>query len=564
MADKKIVGIDLGRESLKCVVISVDKGTVRVEACHSEKLALPADAQETAWQSAVAVVLKKWRKDGVIGDETVVVNAPSAHTLIRALKVPTAEMAVKLPEEAKQQLPFPLETLDWDYVVVGEDGSQSHVSLAAIKKDIIGDVLNLLKKASIAPEAINNGALALANLVLRAEGGSCPEPLAVLSMGSTASNLTIVDGTKVWMRTLPVTGLSIVTSLAKGIEIPEEEARTALNRDVNLSGQNETDDSPATKNVRAAITRMVMEITRSFTFYRSQLGGGKPQKLYITGGYSTIPGLCALLAERLKMDVDILDVFKGLEGGTSEKSYLYGEALGCALSGAGVVQYSLSLLPKDVQWQRDFDARKPMLVIAAILLCVMFAGLFVMAYIAKSSIASRDASVRENLEKVQKYNTSIEKIQKNIDLQRKENQELGRILWERDLYTYLLKNVSALMPTNMWLKGIETVTFNDIYTKAITELDNSGYGNIDDPKLMARPVQVIIHGLYYGDWTAKQNEFAELINTVEGIAGSEQIGSKVWRKYTEFDLQLNLDSNNDGRSDLQDIKDVLAAQAPQR
>ena len=563
MGDTKVIGIDLGRESLKCVVLTADKDSVRVEACHNRTLALPADADEGAWRSAALAVLKEWRESNIIGDDTVIVTAPSAHTLIRALKIPTSEINTTLAEEAKQQLPFPLETLDWDYAVVAEEDNQSHISLAAIKKDIVEDILELLKESGITPSAIDNGAMSVGNALMYASGGSCETSSAVLSMGATASNLTIVDGTKVWMRTLPVTGISIITSLAKSLAVSEEEARKAIASEVKLDAPAGGEDTTATKNVRAAITRLVMEITRSLTFYRSQLNGEKPQTLYVTGGYSTIPGLCTLLSERLKMEVKPLDVFQNLPGAPTENTNLYAEALGGALGGTGQTCYAMNLLPKDVQWQRDFDTKKPLLIAASFVLAALFSVLFALAIMNKGEIGAQSAVAMDAYDRASTYDKQINAIKKANAVQLIQNTSLAGILWERDMYVYLVREITKVMPSNMWFNGLETVTFGKIYETAVAEIESSEYGRIEDVEILTRPVQIVLSGGYYGDWGAKMPEFEEQLNKIPGIAGFKQVGSKTWKKYMEFNLALQLDSNDDGKSDLQEINEMVI-QSPRR
>jgi len=558
VGDTKVIGIDLGRESLKCVVLTVDKESVRVEACHSKTLAIPADADEAVWRSTVIDVLKEWRESGVIGEGTVVVTAPSAHTLIRALKITTSEIDATLSEEAKQQLPFPLETLDWDYAVVGEEGDQSYISLAAIKKDIVEDILALTKESGITPSAIDNGAMSVGNVLLHAGGGTCETSSAVLSMGATASNLTIVDGSKVWMRTLPVTGISIITSLAKSLEGTEEDARKALAAEVNLAGPAGGEDTGATKNVRAAVTRLVMEITRSLTFYRSQLNGEKPQTLYVTGGYSTIPGLCSFLSERLKMDVKPFETFQNIAGAPAEDAYMYTEALGGALAGTGLMHYSMNLLPKAVQWQRNLNTKKPFLLVASFLAAALFGLLCVLVFMNKGEVSEQSDMAIDAFERADTFDKQIKKIEKSHSKQFTENKSLARILWERELYVYLIREITKVMPSNMWFNGIETVTFSTIYELSVADSDASGYGRIEEKELLERPVQVVLSGGYYGDWSSKMPEFEETVKKIPGIAGfAKNVDSKPWKKYIEFKLPLLLDSNNDGISDLQEINETV-------
>ena len=356
MADKKVIGIDLGSESLKCVALSISNESVRVTSCQAECLNIAPDAGENAWSEAAGKILKKWKSENIITDNALITaTSSSAHTLIRALKIPTADLQQKITEEADKQLPFPIAELDWDYEVVSEDDDQSYVTLAATKKDLTNKIVSLFADNGIKVSALESGALALGNVLLKANDGDCSEPSAILSIGATASNLTVVHGTKVWMRTLPITGESFISTMCKTLSMSEEDAKKAILSEINLSSSPAT-DSDSTKNLRTGVTRLVMEITRSLTFYKSQLNEEKPTKLLITGGYSAISGLKEFLKERLKIDVESFDVFQKIEGDNENKQW-FGEALGCALAAADLTTYSFNLLPDNIQFQQKLDKK---------------------------------------------------------------------------------------------------------------------------------------------------------------------------------------------------------------
>lgn len=561
MGDSNITGIDLGRESLKCVVLSVQKAGLKVEACHSVQLSVPAEADGAAWRSAAVEALKGWKSSGTVPPGRVVVTAPSAHTLIRALKVPTATFHQQLAEEAKQQLPFGLEELDWDYVVVGTEEEQSHVSLAAIKKDINAELLAMCAEAGFEPVAIESGALALGNVLLQAHGGSCSSPAAVLSIGATASNLTIADGTKVWMRTLPVTGSAIISGLSKNLNMTEADTRTAMFSKINLASPAEN-DSDAAKNVRATITRLIMEITRSLTFYKSQLNGEKPQKLYLAGGYSTINGLRAFLADRLKIEVEMFAPFAGVTGGTDTAPERYGEALGSALAGAGKVVYALNLLPKVVQAQRTLDRRKPFLVAAAFGLVAVVVLLYAFALRDRSTARSLRDAAQARMVAAQKFDKEIADVRKGIEGENARNESLRRALWDRDMCTYLLTRINQDLPSNCWISSIKTISFTMQFEedkqRAATQGNSQPGGPtivVTDPELLSRPVKIELHGGCYGAgvWAQLQPVLEAEIGKIPGIAKCTQKNLQAYKQYTVFDLQLDLDWDVNGVADYSDM-----------
>jgi len=562
VGDKKVIGIDLGREALKYVVIAVHKNTVAVEASGVRVLELPNDADNATWRAAAVRVLQEWISEKKLPAGAVVITAPSAHTLLRALKIPTATLDKQLTEEAKQQLPFPLEELDWSAITVATEGDQSHVSLAAIKKDINADLLALLAEAGLQAAAIESSALAIGNVVLHAGKGTVAPATAVLSLGASASNLTIVDGTKLWMRTLPVTGSAMVGALAKTLAVSEAQARTTLFNDINLAVQQEG-DSDAAKNARAAVTRLIMEITRSLTFYKSQLNGDKPQKMLLTGGYASIPGLREFLAERLKIEVEPLAVFAGTTGTAGAQANLLGEALGCALTGAGLTPYSLNLLPADIQAQRRFNRKKPLLIAAAALFALVLIGVLVSTSHKKSVAQARAIQAQELLARVQAVDASITATRRALDAQFKETENLRRVLWERDLFVQLWQMVEKSMPTNAWVNGIETKTFADVYEKERAALPANSPERtmaVEDEDALARVVRIVVRGGCYGKWEDIETPF----RAVNGLQHVSQNELTQWKKYIDYALEADLDWDGNGTNDYLDVKKAYSVQTRSR
>lgn len=562
MGEKRAIGIDIGREALKYVVVTMQKNNVVVDTCGVRFLHVPAEADTAAWRTAATAALKELVAEKRIPTGAAVITAPTAHTLIRALKLPTATLDKNLADDAKQQLPFPLETLDWSTITVATDGDQSHVSLVAVKKDVNAELLALMADAGIDVAGIESGALALGNVLLRAHGGSVTPASAILSIGASATNLTIVDGTKVWMRTLPVTGSAMVAALCKNLTLTPEQARETLANSVNLAGQPDTDND-ATKNVRAAITRLIMEITRSLTFYKSQLNGDKPAKLLLTGGYAAIPGVHEFLADRLKMDVEPLAVFAGASGGDADQAQLLSEAFGCALSAAGAATYALNVLPAELKTQRAFDRKKPLLIAAAVLLTIVFAGLFAQAMVKKGQAVERAAAAQATLERAQRVDRQIQDINKKLNAELKESENLRRVVWDRDMYAQFLEAVAAALPTNAWLNGVETRTFAELYEKERSLLPATSAERamtVEDEDALARIVRIVLRGGCYGKW----EEINAAMHTVPGVARANQSGLTQWKKYIDFELEADLDWNGNGVRDYDEIKQAYSVQAKGR
>ena len=560
MADKKIIGIDLGHETLKCITLSVASGKPEIIDSKAVSLNLSIDADETSWSSAVVNVLNSWKETGLIGQEDeICVTVPNDQVLIRALKINTEDIKTQLGAEADKQIPVSISEVHWDTFTISEDDGQSHLVLAAVKKELVDKIISIFNKAGLEPSALDCGPTAIGNLYLYANGGEAATPVAILSIGSTASDLVVVDGKKIWIRNIPVTGKAIVSSIVKNLNISEEEAKTAISK-INLAAQ-AGDESDILKNVRATMTRIVMEITRSLTFFKAQIGGEKPQKVLVCGGYSNIPGLTDFLAARLKIEAGSLNVFQGIDGAAAENAFLFPQALGCALGGAGLTPYSINILPKDVQIQHMLDRKKVWITAAAYIFAAMFIVLFAVTKMKSAPIDKEAKKAEAALSKVSALNNQIKKIQKEIDSKQLEIDDLHRVILSRDILVKTINDISKIIPSNMWIRSIENVSFGDIYERENMDNEDIGPAAIivdEKSELYTRPVRLLIRGGFYGDWTAAMPKLQEAFAKIPGIAGFTQRQLVKEKKYSIFEIDVDLDVNYNDKADLADIKEAHA------
>ena len=549
MADKKVVSIDLGREALKFVFAEVNKTNAKLVACQSVTLDIAHDADDAAWRAAVLDALKQQKLDK---KSEIYVTLPSSQVLTRALKVPTAELQTQIVEEAKKNLPLPIEEAEWGYNSVGESGDQTFVSLLAIKSSVVEDINAIFEEAGLSIAGATSGALNLANLLLTEGKGNVETPTAVLSIGASSTNLVIAEGKKVWMRALPVFGSTLVSALTAGGASYDDARKTLLN-DVDLSGAE-------AESIKTALSRLVMEITRSVVNYRTSLSGEKPTKILLTGGYSKIKGLDAYLQEKLKTDVAYLDAFSAFEGEKGD-SFAFAESVGALCALCGQSPYSVNLVPANLQWQRSFDGKKPLIIAAVALFAVLFGALFFLnqGKIQKEQAAADEA--QETLQKAQKFDKDIKNVQKSIQTQLAENEVYGRLLWEREAYVYTISQLASKMPTNMWLYGVRSFTLGDIAEEnalSSNSADMLVINNEEDSKTLVR---VGVDCGYYGNWAEAKPEIEKIVSETVGNVGFKEGRSTTWTKYTELQMVVDLDWNNNDKDDFSEYKEKFGVKS---
>src|SRR4051794_1393490 len=225
---KGVWGIDIGQCALKAIRLEAIDGRPAVTAFdyieHTKILSQP-DADPDA---LIREALEKFLSRNQVKLDEVAIGIAGQSGLARFVKLPPVEekkIADIVKFEAKQQIPFPLDEVVWDFQKIGTpmvtDGLalETEIGLFAMKKDMVNRSLQQFKEVNIECHAVQMAPLALINYVAydllnkdvkpggatAEEGGEEPTSektcIVALDVGTDNSNLVITDGEKViWQR----------------------------------------------------------------------------------------------------------------------------------------------------------------------------------------------------------------------------------------------------------------------------------------------------------------------------------------------------------------------------
>jgi type IV pilus assembly protein PilM len=128
-------------------------------------------------------------------------------------------------------------------------------------------------------------------------------------------NINIVKGRiPLFTRDVSVGGNQYTDTLQKELDLGFDEAET-LKTGVTLPGISEEARLPVLKSVSEII---VLEIQRTFDFFRATAAGEQIRKIYLAGGSAKVYGLAELLQQELGLPVEQLDPLQRIkydEGG---------------------------------------------------------------------------------------------------------------------------------------------------------------------------------------------------------------------------------------------------------
>ena len=276
--------------------------------------------------------------------------------------------------EIEQNVPFPIDEVVCDRQVLGDTpAGDKSVMIVAAKVGQVESLTSAVAAAGFAPELVDVAPLALTNVLRHATGddGSCN---VLLDIGSKTTSLVIIEGDKLYTRSIPVAGNAVTKEIANALGCSSEEAeQMKVERGyVSLGGVTEDADETTdriAKACRAVMTRLNAEISRSINFYRSQQGGAAPAKLYLTGGSALLPQIDVFFRDTLQIDVEFFNAFEAIAVGPKvDAAALESDGAriattaGLALHLAEHSYFSINLLPPALVAAKAEKAKIPFVV----------------------------------------------------------------------------------------------------------------------------------------------------------------------------------------------------------
>ncbi|MEM8739650.1 MAG: type IV pilus assembly protein PilM [Planctomycetota bacterium] len=441
-------GIDVGANAVKAVKLVRSGDAVQVEDFavlpFKQVLTTPDLDVDQAIQVQLDSLLQKHDMDKA----RVVVSVPGNMAFARFAKLPPVEPK-KIPDivkfEAQQQIPFPIEQVEWDYQVFQQDDSPDvEVGIFAITKEKVMSYLNNYRAVDVKVDSLTLSPLAVYNTFHFEASG---DAAIYMDIGTVSTDVIIVEDGGIWLRTLPIGGNNFTEALVKQFKISFPKAEK-LKREAATSKY----AKQIFQAMRAVFADLVQEVQRSLGFYQSLNRDSNLTKLVGVGSTFRLPGLQKFLKQQLQLEVVRPDGYESLslvnakrESEFSNHALNMATACGLALQGLGLEKVSANILPSHVLAARMWKAKQPW--VAASAACfVAAAGLMGVKHYTDAAtidrnIAQLQPEVRPTLNKAQTQAAAWSEIQQNSD-PRQFISNLRRSLDHRNIWSSLLEDIS--------------------------------------------------------------------------------------------------------------------------
>ncbi len=387
-------GIDIGQCALKALRCRAgdEAGTVVADAfdyIEYPKILSQPDADPA---ELVREALELFMSRNSVRGDKVAISVSGQSGLARFIKLPPVE-SKKIPDivkyEARQQIPFALEDVVWDYQQMAggseEDGFalETEVGLFAMKRDQVFRALKPFEEAGIEVDVVQLTPLTIYNYTTfdqmhdlppaeQYDPDNPPESVVVLSLGTDTTDLVITNGYRVWQRSIPLGGSHFTKALTKELRLTFAKAEHLKKHATQAE-----DPKAVFQAMRPVFNDLVTEIQRSIGYFTSIDRGAKIGRVITLGNAMRLPGLQKYLSQNLGHPVAEVKSYRGVTGEAvigapafKDNLLSFAVCYGLVLQGLGEATLSTNLLPREIVTDRLIREKKPWAVamVAALLL----------------------------------------------------------------------------------------------------------------------------------------------------------------------------------------------------
>jgi len=393
---KGVWGIEIGQSALKALRCHLDGDDVVADAFDYIEYPKILSQPEANAEELIAEAIGKFLERNDSGTYKVCLSVPGQSGLAKFFKPPPVEVkkvADIVRYEARQQIPFDLNDVVWDYQMMPgstvEEGFalESEVGLFAMKREMVYRQLEPLDAAGIEVDVVQLAPIAIYNMLAydrmheRIENDifdvdNPPSSSVLLSIGTDSSDLIVTNGFRIWQRSMPIGGNHFTRQLTKDLKLTFSKAEH-----LKRNAREAVDPKLIFQTMRPVFNDLVTEVQRSIGFFRSLNRKADVNELLVTGNTVKMPGLAAYLGKNLGLDVHVLDRFNRLTGDDvltiptfRDNAPTFAVCYGLCLQGLGIGQIHASLVPHEIVVKRVIRAKKPWTVAACATLMTGMVG----------------------------------------------------------------------------------------------------------------------------------------------------------------------------------------------
>ncbi len=401
---KRLV-LDIGTSAVRLCELTPTREGLQVTRYMQREIPLDPNLDKESKEQARKQALQELLKESRVRTRKTVFGIPgqSVFTRTRALPpVPEHKVTQIVRYEIQQQIPFSLDQIALDYQVLGRtDAGGYDVLMTASKEDVVEHYIDLVKSVKRSVDTVDICPLAAYNWVKQTgQFGEQGECVALVDIGAKTTDIVIESGNQFrFTRSLNVGGNDITLAIAQAFGKNFAEAERVKRERAFAPTGDPQKDGKGGEAVGQVLGRMVNEIGRSFTYFRSQAGGSPVNRVLLCGGGAGLRNIAPYLQRELGLEVRLVQPLAGLAVAPAAQDINQHPeraitALGLGLRAVAGAPLEINLIPPRIQ---EMTRSKEQVLYWGLSLATLA---LIMATIIPVQ-AAQDQAVRDNIEELQ-------------------------------------------------------------------------------------------------------------------------------------------------------------------
>lgn len=447
-------GIDVGNRALKAVrLVRGPEGPIVDDfevVEHEHVLSQSGDNRDSYIQQALANFVQRHGSKG----GAVAIGVSGQSSFARFIKLPPVETK-KIPEivrfEAIQQIPFPLDDVEWSYQLFQEPESPDvEVGIFAMRKELVNRHLQFFTDSGLDVDIVQMNPLAVYNAMYY--DGRIKGTTMIVDLGAENTDLIIAEGETIWLRSIPIGGNNFTEALVKNFKLKFAKAEE-LKRNAATSKYGRQ----ILQAMRPVFADLVAEIQRSIGFYASVHRDSRIARVIALGGTFRLPGLQKYLQQNLQLEVARLDRLGNgaptdarLASAFNDNLLSSVSAYGLALQAMGDGKINSSLLPEKIRRERMWKLKAKWFAATAATFALATGVAYTSWYYDHVQFqrdhAAHGDEIRKTVVGAEEMDRKWKEIESSGGPDRQQIGMVNGLLWGRDVWPGLIQDVTSSFP----------------------------------------------------------------------------------------------------------------------
>jgi type IV pilus assembly protein PilM len=480
------VGLDIGTQSIKIIAFEKKRNRWLLKNYQYRQTTGNWEDDPVGYEKWVQETLK--RSVIQMGLAGAWASSPLSGTQVALRKMgfpnmPLAEVKEAVRFQGKAAFPFPLDNAVVDVALVGQSQekkeSQQEVLAAAASRDLVNQRVALLNSLNLRPLCLSLVPLALKKTYLLSAGRPANESVALIDIGAHTSTIAMIQNEEVvFSREIGLGGghftetlMDLSRSVQSGKPLAYEDAeQTKILYGIPDPGldQERTEEGIPLEGIRdglmPVVDRLIMEIDRSFGYYKTQSENQTIDRILLSGGGALLKGLPKALERSFSIPIaeynlwDSLEIDPGIDSEALGREYpLFIIAIGLATDD----RPAINLLPYTPKSSRQAYWETGKKALAYGILPVVFTGFLAYQVLSvRSELSQLDKKIstrKEELVRIEKPLGELEKLrQQENELNQKLSVYPPKMVGKTPVQE-ILSRISQKVPPNITLNSFSLV-----------------------------------------------------------------------------------------------------------